>query len=810
MPSSRGRLNDTSFWMLTALCAVLPLLLGGVPDWTVWCAAIPLGLLTLSQSTRSTLRVSRWLFVPLLLMVYYAIQLIPMPIALLNLLSPQSANWAVDVGLNAAPLSLNPYETQLALGLQFCFIAALFLGRRVSTMQIRYLIGGIACSAALVSLIGWLHILFEWQSVMGFYQTQDFNKPQGFVTSFLNANTCAGFLCLGVAASFGLTLEQGKPLLMRLGLGCTYLCAGGVVMTQSKSGLIALFLIYFSWFYALYLNPKFYRIRAYLPYRRTLLWFLCPSVIIGILILVLMPNPESIDSWSLAFERKLDILKSTQYLEDFWAFGSGRGSFETVFPLYQISQVRGTFSHAENIVFQFLSETGVVMTAVVVIWALALIKNVVTRLEFGNHPLHWSLGLGVLAILAQQFADFGLESVGLVLTFGVIVGRLLRSERDATLRVSNWWLRLYSIVPISILLLNFGLPENPVDKDTMASFQTCGSVEKVVEQTRRISQRVPSDYLVFENALHNLIRCHPDNWKESLAFAQQAQRRAPNRGETRLVTAQLFAHHGYLGQASVEFKASIHLSPWLWNEARVAMQAHLIKAPSLLFAAVGHRPEHRSAMLGFLIGTKQYEVAGSFLEQWLIHGLDLNEYSSRKTIICVRTRNVPCLKSLTIKDGLRNPQRAYIVQAWLAHYNQETEYAAKLLKKTLQGDLSKRLNTADTILARALSIELSDLESARTFVGIQWTRSDSVEKRVQALYASSVLEEQFGDLAAAVRALENIYKLAPNQRFLIRALNLEIKLKNKVGARLKLTKLKQAVPAHPALKKLIKKVRALD
>ena len=58
----------------------------------------------------------------------------------------------------------------------------------------------------------------DWELVLGFYQAQDVNNPEGFITSFINSNTCAGFLCLGVATSFGLTFEQGNPRLMRLGL----------------------------------------------------------------------------------------------------------------------------------------------------------------------------------------------------------------------------------------------------------------------------------------------------------------------------------------------------------------------------------------------------------------------------------------------------------------------------------------------------------------------------------------------------------------------------------------------------------------
>ena len=49
----------------------------------------------------------------------------------------------------------------------------------------RQLAGGIAGSAAIVSLIGWLHIIMDWELVLGFYQAQDVNNPEGFILASL-------------------------------------------------------------------------------------------------------------------------------------------------------------------------------------------------------------------------------------------------------------------------------------------------------------------------------------------------------------------------------------------------------------------------------------------------------------------------------------------------------------------------------------------------------------------------------------------------------------------------------------------------
>ena len=385
----------------------------------------------------------------------------------------------------------------------------------------------------------------------------------------------------------------------------------------------------------------------------------------AIIILLLIPDPEKFDGWFAAFERKLDILQATHYVTDFWAFGSGRGSFETVFPVYQVNQVRGTFSHAENIVFQLLVECGVVIAVMIVGWASYLMTRLGTKLEFGAHPLHSSLRIALLLITLQQLADFGLESLGLMLPFAVLLGRLMRSEGPPTIRISPWVIRSWAILPIIVVALHGGTPTNPISNQNLSVFNECLSLKQTLTKVDELSRAAPSDYLIFENALHNVIRCHPQEWHKSVQLAKKAQHRAPNRGETRLLTGQLFAHHNYLSQAAVEFKAAIELSPWLWNEARVPVHTYLRKAPSLLFAAVGERAQHRSAMLGYLIGNQDYPVALSFLDQWLLAGMEPNEYNTRKALICVRTRNIECLNNLYARSGISHPERVFIINGWL-------------------------------------------------------------------------------------------------------------------------------------------------
>ena len=59
-----------------------------------------------------------------------------------------------------------------------------------------------------------------------------------------------------------------------------------------------------------------------------------------------------------------------------------------------------------------------------------------------------------------------------------------------------------------------------------------------------------------------------------------------------------------------------------------------------------------------------------------------------------------------------------------------------------------------------------------------------MEKKTQALYASGMLEQQFGHLREAVIAMESVSTYPQLVRYLIQALKLEIKRKNTLGAEL--------------------------
>ena len=806
MSNPKPSLHKVSVWVLGSIAALIPFCLGGVPDWSVWSVGVLLGALALFELIRDPRQLTVWLFPPAIAVAYYVIQIIPLPIDLLGYISPLSAEWYSETGQTVGALSLNRYETMLSAVLQAAFVCSVFLGSRISDRQVRKVLTTLAASAAVMSLLGLVHLFFNWNSVFNLYQPYDIPNPRGFVTAFVNDNTAAGFLCLGVALNLGLTFKQPRASRARLTMLGALLCGMGVLLTASKSGLIALTSLIFIWIYCLYLHPKTYRNRERAPYRSTLIRFLAPATIIAMTVFIFAPDMEGSAGWWNAFEQKIKVWHSIDYLKDFWVTGSGRGSFEVVYPIYQLEGINGTVTHAENILFQTIGEAGVFAGVFIIAWAMALVYHLTPSMLSSYRPLKWSLWGALMVITIQQLVDFGLESAGLAVPFAICLGRILR-YRPNFVRI-KWLLVSVALAPMSLLAFNGGQPRSPINENIIASLRTCEPLEKTVSKVKELAKKSPTDYLIFENGLRNILVCHPKDWKLALAMANKAQKRHPTRGEIRLLTAELFARHGYLAQAAVELKASVSLAPWIWSRARRTMQQYLMTYPNLLFEAVGTDSGRRSSMFGYLAAKGELETAQSFLNAWILNGLESTERLKRQSTICIKQKAIDCLESVHGSYEERQmAAHANIIAAWIKHIQNDNAGARDAL--TLASSEIDNLGLGFATFGQRLARQLKNIELARVFLRRQWNQSPTPIQRADVLLKLSRAEEDLGDLEQSIQALNLAYRLRPKVEILLRALNLELKSEDAKACSLRLEDIRRYFPATANLSKLESRCLAL-
>lgn len=770
-----------------------------MPDWSIWACGLPLTVTALFEIRRDHRRLSAWLCVPAAAAVYYTLQIIPLPLTILEFLSPQAAILYSEVGADWGTLSLNRYETVLSIVLQCTFVCVLFLGSRVSERQVRKVLTTLGISMAIMSILGWCHLILGWEAIFNLHQPADIPNPKGFITAFVNANTAASFLCLGVAVNLGLTFDQGKATRARLSLLGAYLCASGVLLTQSKGGFVALVCIVMIWVYCLFLNPKNYRIRARLPYRLTLLWFLVPSIVVGFVLFTVIPDIEDAESWGTSLLRKAHVWLDTDYIAAYWLTGSGRGTFEVVYPLYQSTSVRGTVTHAENIVFQLLCEAGLFIGLALMTWGLLLARKLTHATLTSFRPIRWSLWGAILGISLQQTVDFGLEAAGLAIPFALCLGILLRNRPElASIRTL---MVVVTLGPISLLVAHLGLPSNPISNQALHNLSACKTKATMLADVKTQAAKAPSDYLIFESGLRSMLRCHPAAWRESLQLATFAQKRHPTRGETRLLTGELMARHKRLPQAASEFRAAMSLSPWLWDEGRTSIQHHLIEQPYLLFEAVGPQDTLRSGMFGYLLVKNHLRTAAGFLDAWIINGLEMVDANRRQSLLCVRKKDRICLKQLSNSyQNLGSKGHASILNAWVAYLDGSSENATSALSAAKTH--LEQIELAFAILGQRLASKLSNLELARNFVEHQWKRSKTTQSRASALLTQSRIETELGDLERAVKALNLAYRLQPSVHILLRAFTLEHRLADANACRLRIADIQRDFPNTPQLKSL--------
>ncbi|HEX5412427.1 MAG TPA: O-antigen ligase family protein [Terriglobia bacterium] len=100
-------------------------------------------------------------------------------------------------------------------------------------------------------------------------------------------------------------------------------------------------------------------------------------------------------------------------LHDYRWFGTGLGTFDTVFPQYQTFPTDLAWTHAHNDYVEALTETGIVGGLIILSGLLLFAWLVIRNLRARNNDLQWwiQLGaaLGCCGLLIHSFADFNLH-----------------------------------------------------------------------------------------------------------------------------------------------------------------------------------------------------------------------------------------------------------------------------------------------------------------------------------------------------------------------------------------------------------------
>jgi hypothetical protein len=379
------------------------------------------------------------------------IQLVPLPPVLWSALPGHEMYPQALAGIGFPqpvwrPLSLGPDATEASLLAAIPVVAAFLLGQLCSLVQLRLILRVIAVMAFAQVLLGLLQISGGVNSLF-FFGVMSYGPPVG---TFANRNHFANYLAMALAGYVWLayvSLRDGKIHRRTLSFGAQHRAAvwiaGGLVLVlgilMSRSRGAALFGLPMA---LLAVGVVSLRINGWSRGWRT-------GAIAAVVLVVgaaAMVGFDAVTSrlsggqlTNSAGFRALLASTSFQGALAFWPFGSGWGTYDSVYPRFQPGAIAGFANHAHEDYVEMLFEGGIffVLLAGVFVWLAAARARRLVAIALRERKLDRECmaaaicGLGLLGLLAHSLVEFNLRIPANAILGALLAGVYLRPHCDA-------------------------------------------------------------------------------------------------------------------------------------------------------------------------------------------------------------------------------------------------------------------------------------------------------------------------------------------------------------------------------------------
>ena len=429
-------------WLLAAVLVFGPLAFGTSDPWSEQVilsligAMLALFLLRLIVSKTARF-VWSWAYLPVAVFVLVAgLQLIPLPASMIKAVSPNT--FAIkaelltglrlsELNLSSMTLSFYPHATRhdlrLVMGVVGVFVIVINCYR--SRTAIKRLLMVVAATGGLVAVIAIGQFVAQTDKIYGIV-------PSGLKLAgggpFVNHSNFAQFMNLSVGAATALLFVRIRETfsghtqltaifdelgtrrslsiwslfaLIILGIIAVFvsLSRGGIVSMLAAAAVIVCLLTF---------GGTFHRGRGKLIAITVLLAFACVLYIGSDAVYQRMAN---LHDFGKSAGGRWQMLKD---ISDVWLLfpflGTGLGTYQVVYPMFDSSTIARLAGHAENEYAQLLAETGLVgLLALVGFGALvgiAFMRNS-RRINMPLNVANYGLGFGVIAVLVHSLSDFG-------------------------------------------------------------------------------------------------------------------------------------------------------------------------------------------------------------------------------------------------------------------------------------------------------------------------------------------------------------------------------------------------------------------
>ena len=439
---SENKFDRVTEWLLMLLLAFMPFAFGAVEAWSeevvvVLAAAITVCFLLKLIFEEHTRVVWSWVYVPIALFIIVGVfQIVPLPTGFVSAVSQNTAATKKEllsdlpnseVLLKYMTLSFYPNATKHNLRLLLSVAAVFFVVVNVYRRpeQIKRLLAAIAIIGGSIALLALAQDLLGNGRI---YWKIPTGSDPAFSGTFVNHSHYGQFMNLSVGAALGLIFTKihetftrkkvtvakvfeylGSPSarLIWLLLAMIILGVATIFVSLTRGGMVSMFV-------------AAGLVTLVLSSRRSMKgrgWIMA-LVALGAFICVLYIGFDAVYD-RLASLRDLRQAQSGrwQILKDislawtkFPVFGTGLGTHEVVYPMFDRSTKAALAAYAENEYAQAAEETGLMGLLPLVVFGIFVSIYYIRNVRNSSVPIRsaaYGLGFGLLAILIHSLSDFG-------------------------------------------------------------------------------------------------------------------------------------------------------------------------------------------------------------------------------------------------------------------------------------------------------------------------------------------------------------------------------------------------------------------
>jgi tetratricopeptide (TPR) repeat protein len=429
-------------------------------------ALLALATAWLATRNKNNLGTGIALATPLFFLVIAAMQIVPLPASLRSLIDPKGSALLALADLHGAqPLSLDPPATYAELAkaaAALCVtLAALLLA---SGRRLRFVAPGLVAGAGLAAMaVGLGHRAAAEPLIFGHFPT----SGGLLVGPFINPNHSAEFLEISAFAALAFAFSCTTAYGQRVWKILAAVLAAGAISTLSRGAVLALGAGALTWFV---LAPRSDQGE---PLHRSRFAALLLGLVVVVGVAIGLGGEMIIAEFrgtSTENLSKLLVWKDALSVAFAHPAGIGLGAFGRVYPAYQALRALVWFQFVEDQPVGILIEAG--FAGALIVAALVLLGGRRLWQQARSDRAEASLLAGLVAVLAHNLVDFGLELPGVLLPFCAVLGTVFGRQSTASegSRPSRSPM-IFAAAALAALIASAALLRSPAARDFDALLQ---------------------------------------------------------------------------------------------------------------------------------------------------------------------------------------------------------------------------------------------------------------------------------------------------------------------------------------------------